>query len=396
MDGSLLAALEAKVSEIRSTLAEAAGAGYKWNEAQTESVVIDPLLAVLGYGPLEAHKQGHDAVTKDVPDYTLLPNGPHKWFLEVKKLDLPLKDGEAHQAVSYAVAQGAEWAVLTNGRAWYFYNAHYPKPLAEKRVFQIGDLFSEPGAVPMLARLSRDSMMGKGLTQAWVASRVADIVRRQLQTPNSAARKALRKAASDELQRPVMDALIGSVIDGAIFLKAEAVQPEVSVSVAVPSNAPAPQAVPVQKPKPALPPQPLAPSQEDGFDTLEHLAAHPDLVTGRKPIVLKLFDEAPQPVKSWSVLVQKTVVAVAERYSLPPLPFIGSKNGTRYFLNTNASHANGKHMTMPVSLHLADSQVYVEMNQDAVDKVNALLLLLKTVGAPPDAVRLKVGQPDTE
>jgi hypothetical protein len=393
LNGSLLAALEAKIAEIQSTLAEAAAAGYKWNEAQTESVVIDPLLAVLGYGPLEAHKQGHDAVTKDVPDYTLLPNDPHKWFLEVKKLDLPLKDGEAHQAVSYAVAQGAEWAVLTNGRAWYFYNAHYPKPLAEKRVFQIGDLFTEPGAVPMLARLSRDSMMGKGLTQAWVASRVAEIVRRQLQTPNSAARKALRKAASDELQTPVADSLIGSVLDEVAFPKIGAAHPDATSAPL--DNPPVPPSILTPKDKPT--PKPLPPAvHADGLHTLQDLASHPELVTGKKPSLLELFGEAPQPVKSWSVLVQKTLVAVAAHHGLPSLPFVGSQQGEKYFLNASPVRADGKPMITVVQIPVNGTVIYADMNRSAINTVQGLLLLLKAVGAPPEAVKLKVGQPDTE
>lgn len=392
MDGSLLAALEAKISEIQSTLTQAEATGWKWNEAQTESVIIDPLLSVLGYGPLEAHKQGHDAVTKDVPDYTLLPNSPHRWFLEVKKLGLPLKDGEAHQAVSYAVAQGAEWAVLTNGRAWYFYNAHYPKPLAEKRVFQIGDLFSEPGAAPMLARLSRDSMMSKGLTQAWVASRVAEIVRRQLQTPNSAARKALRKAASDELRTPVGDNLIAVAIDDVAFLNVNAAPPQ----AALPDSPPASPDIAAPKDKPAQKPLPPAASPTDGLLTLEHLAAHPELVTGKKPSLLGLFGEAPQPIKSWSVLVQKTLVAVAAHHSLPSLPFVGSQQGEKYFLNASPVRADGKPMITVVQIPVNGTVIYADMNRSAINTVQGLLLLLKAVGAPPDAVRLKVGQPDTE
>ena len=390
MNGSLLAALESKITEIQSTLAEAAAGGYKWNEAQTESVVIDPLLAVLGYGPLEAHKQGHDAITKDIPDYTLLPNSPHKWFLEVKRLDLTLKDAEAHQAVSYAVAQGSEWAVLTNGRAWYFYNAHYPKPLTEKRVFQIGDLFTEPGAALLLSRLSRDSMMSKGLTQAWAASRVADIVRRQLQTPNSAARKALRKAASDELQTPVTDSLIGSALEDVAFTKMGAAYPQAPTDSLLPSPS-----IPTPKDKPAPKPPPPA-VQADRFYTLQDLAAHPELVTGKKPSLLEMFGEAPQPVKSWSELVQKTITAVVARYGLPSLPFVGSQQGEKYFLNTSPVRADGKPMITVVQIPVNEAIIYADMNRSAINTVQGLLLLLKAAGAPLDAARLKVGLTDTE
>ena len=85
MDSSLITALKAKISELQATLAQAAAEGQKLNEAQTEYVVINPLLSALGYGPLEVHNQGYDAVTQSIPDYILLPNSPHKWFFGSQK-----------------------------------------------------------------------------------------------------------------------------------------------------------------------------------------------------------------------------------------------------------------------------------------------------------------------
>ncbi len=133
---NLLNALNEKVASIQATLAEAKTAGWDLNEAQTELIIIDPILTTLGYAPLEIYKRGHDATTNKFPDYTLLPQHPRKWFLEVKRLDLPLLDGEAAQAVNYANNQGAEWAVLTNGRKWYVYQAHLPNRWRKSAFFR--------------------------------------------------------------------------------------------------------------------------------------------------------------------------------------------------------------------------------------------------------------------
>ena len=204
--------IEEKLQEIKTTLERAKEGGHSINEALTEYYVVDPLLNVLGYAPWEVIKRGHDGVANNFPDYTLLPNTPHKWFLEAKKLDLHLQDGEAAQAVNYANNQGAEWAVLTNGRSWYIYNAHLPKPLTEKRVMQINDLFSDADAVGKLLLLSRQSMQNTGLTVAWTQERVTAVVKSQLVTPNSALRKHLRKMGSEETGTALDDAAIGKAI----------------------------------------------------------------------------------------------------------------------------------------------------------------------------------------
>ena len=93
-------ALAEEIESIKATLEEAKAAGQTVNEAQTELIIIDPLLKRLGYSLLEISKREHDSVAKEFPDYTLLPGKPHKWFLEAKKLDLILQDGEAKQAVN--------------------------------------------------------------------------------------------------------------------------------------------------------------------------------------------------------------------------------------------------------------------------------------------------------
>ena len=365
MDNPLLTALEARLSEIQATIVQAEATGFKWNEAQTEKVVIDPLLSVLGYGPLEVHSQGHDAVTKDIPDYTLLPHSPHQWFLEVKKLGLPLKDGEAHQAVSYAVAQGAQWAVLTNGRSWYFYNAHYPKPLAEKRVFHIDDVFSGVEAAETLLLLSRESMVGSGLTEAWLKRQVNEIVRRELLTAHSAARKAIRKIASAETQANVTDAAVG---DALVRLMAGV------------GTGPLPASATAQ--------------DADSLRPLSYWSQNVALITGRKPKMLRLGNRAAVPVKSWSALAQSVVKFVGEKYGLPPLPFTGSGAGQKYFINSTPMRADGKPMITAVSVGVSGQTIYLDMNRSSDNTISCLATLLKAANAPGDSVGLEVDAAD--
>lgn len=355
--------LQEKINFIHSLLSKAQASGMKVNEAQTEMWIINPLLDALGYSLLEIHKQSHDASTKQFPDYTLLPNEPCRWFLEVKALDAPLGDKEAAQAVGYAANKGADWAVLTNGRKWLIYKAHLPKPLPEKLVFQIGDLFGEPDAVGTLRLLSRASVTADGLVQAWLAGQVGPIVEKELANAQSATRKALRKAVASETQSAVSDAAISQALAQLLSLSAE----------------------------PAL-----SAGAGDTLPSLAYWAQNVNLVTGRKPVQLQLGSGPARPVKSWSVVAQSVVKFVGEKYGLPPLPFTGSPAGKRYFLHAAAEQAGGKPMITIASVSVSGKTLYLEMNRSANDTIPRLAALLQAVGAPLDSVRIAVSSQDKE
>lgn len=355
--------LQEKIDAIHSVLTQALASKMNVNEAQTEMWVIDPLLTALDYGPLEIHRQGHDATTNKFPDYTLLPNGPHRWFLEVKALNVTLKDGEAAQAVNYANNQGAEWAVLTNGRQWFFYKAHLLKPLTEKRVFQIDDLFGDPQAVETLRLLSRASMTTDGLTEAWLKRQVNEIVRRELLTAHSAARKALRKAAASETSVAVTDAAVGDAISRLMT----------SLAAAPPS----------QEGNGIL-------DADTPLRPLSYWALNTAQIIGRKPTRLQLGIASALPVKSWSAVAQSVVKFIGETHGLPPLPFTGSVTGKKYFINTANLQASGKPMITMVSVGVSGKTLYLDMNRSADNTVTCLAALLKAANAPADCVRIEV------
>ena len=355
--------LQEKIDAIHSVLTQALASEMNIGEAQTEMWVIDPLLTTLGYGPLEIHKQSHNATTNKFPDYTLLPNSSHQWFLEVKALNVALQDKEADQAVSYAANQGAEWAVLTNGRKWIFYKAHLPKPLPEKRVFQIDDLFGEPQAVEILRLLSRESMTNDGLTEAWLRRQVNEIVRRELLTAHSTARKALRKAAASETSAAVTDAAVGDAISR--LMASLAAAPPTQQASAIPDAD-----------------TPLRP--------LSYWSQNVAQVIGRKPVRLQLGSASALPVKSWSAVAQSVVKFVGETYDMPPLPFTGSVTGKKYFINTANLQASGKPMITMVSVGVSGKTLYLDMNRSADNTVTCLAALLKAANAPADCVRVEV------
>ncbi len=367
-----------KVADIKNTLLEAKSAGTNLNEAMTEFIIIDPLLHALGYQPWEIHKRGHDAVAGTFPDYTLLPGSPHKWFLEVKRLDLALKDGEAAQAVSYAYNQGAQWAVLTNGRTWYIYNAHLPVPLAEKRVFQIDNLLDNPESLHLFLLMSRQSMSGDGLTQAWQADRLTAFLRRALSAPGSAARKYLRKIAGGEMGASISEALLSQALTAVFALPPTAEQ----------TPAPPPTSAPDTEPG----------TEQDALDefgpwyTLEQLAQNAALILGRKPARASFAGKKAVALKSWTQAAQETVLFVGASYGLPALPYVGTEHGKKYFLNTEPLRPDGKPMITSVGIEMSGKPIYLDTNRSAQDIARVLSALLKAVGAPTDAVKIALAE----
>lgn len=385
MDATTLSQqLEAKIQEIKATLDEAKSSSFHLNEAQTELIIIDPLLHLLGYGPLQIYKRGHDSVTNNFPDYTLLPNTPHKWFLEVKKLDLHLQDGEAAQAVNYANNQGAEWAVLTNGRTWYIYNAHLPKALTEKRVMQIADLFADADSIGKLLLLSRQSMQSAGLTSAWNHERVTTVVKTQLETPNSVIRKHLRKMVNEEISLSLDDAAIGKAIMACGFANASPLTNPVTFSAQTVSKTK--KNVPI-----AFSPQHHDPASViPTFYAFDQIAKDITLTAYRKPRSLEFLDGHQQNISSWADAAKAVVEYIGQTYQLPFIPFKPGPKGNNYFLNHAPEHSKGNKMLGHREAHIGTQTIYVDTNRSAGYMVASITSLLKAAGAPPDAVKVSI------
>ena len=374
MDGTLLTQLGDKVDEIRGHLDAAKASGWSLNEADTEHKIIDPLLYALGYGPFDIRKRGHDSVANNFPDYTLLPHTPQQWFLEVKKLDLNLQDGEAAQAVNYANNQGAAWAVLTNGRRWYIYNAHLPKPLTDKRVFQIDDLFGDSSALETLAMLSRSSMLGNGLSEAWAFQQVQGIVKAQLETPHSPVRKRLRQIASDETGAPVSDALIERTLR---FLSPAL--PTVATKSVTPVPAPLPP-----------PPKPIINTDQPLY-TFGEIAADSTLGIKKRPTGVYFTDGTITKVTSWADAAILALAHIGHQLGLPPLPFSNRAKGKTYFLNTQPTHSTGGPMHGSRKTTVNGQIIYMDTNRSTQDIAGSMVSLFNAVGAPQDVVKVSIG-----
>ena len=126
------------------------------NEAQTSQVIVLPTLQALGYdiwNPDETAAQIHSGGGNAAyaPDFTVKLSGNVCFILEIKALNKEFSHNDTVQAVNYANALGRRWAVLTNGKAWHFYDNQVSKPAADKLVLTVE--LKDPRAAAYLERL---------------------------------------------------------------------------------------------------------------------------------------------------------------------------------------------------------------------------------------------------
>lgn len=98
------------------------------NESDTSNIVNDILGDVLGYDKF------FDVTTEykirgQYADYGIRIKDKIYAFIEVKAINIALNQNHLFQVASYAVHEGVDWAVLTNGNVWQLYRIQDSKPI---------------------------------------------------------------------------------------------------------------------------------------------------------------------------------------------------------------------------------------------------------------------------
>ena len=159
-------ALPETIAKLLQTAAKlkTSGAG---NEANTKALLIEPLIAALGWDPVDL-----DAVEREVKvfegtflDYALKLDGTPRVYVEAKGLNENLDDKKfIAQTLNYANNDGVVWCVLTNGSRVRVYKTNEPVAMDRKLLFEV-DLTDETetaGEKAKLLRLvSRDAVVGR-------------------------------------------------------------------------------------------------------------------------------------------------------------------------------------------------------------------------------------------
>jgi hypothetical protein len=153
--------------------------GDKLNEANTKAVLVEPLLAWLGWNvwdPKQVSREWRRKGSEEPVDYALFGEDGSKLLLvEAKPLNDPLKaDKGWKQLASNGFSAGFRWAARTNGRMVILVNLAHTGELEEKVFWEVdlakvdtADGIETEEAATKLKLLSKDALI-KGLPdEAW-------------------------------------------------------------------------------------------------------------------------------------------------------------------------------------------------------------------------------------
>lgn len=93
------------------------------NEGDTRLLITDFLCEALGYDKFEDLTTEY-AVRYEFADYGVRINKQLTAFIEVKRAAQELSPKHLRQVETYAVKEGLEWLILTNGQHWRVYHVH--------------------------------------------------------------------------------------------------------------------------------------------------------------------------------------------------------------------------------------------------------------------------------
>lgn len=102
------------------------GKNHNIGEADTRAIVEQTLVELLGYDL-------HEDITREqmckggICDFQLMHEGKPYAIIEVKRLPSNIKEHHAWQARDYAVNEGIEWVLVTNGAEWQAYHLFFFK-----------------------------------------------------------------------------------------------------------------------------------------------------------------------------------------------------------------------------------------------------------------------------
>lgn len=344
------------------------------NEANTKRIVIEPLLRALGYDDFDYSKESY-TVGAEFIDYLALPGTDQKWVLEVKDWEARLTERFERQAVNYANTSGAQWAVLTNGKTWWFYNTRAEGDLREQRIYDLPDIADTDRAVDMLSRLSRESVVGGRLEKEYRTRAICTALRAQLLAGNRRIVRVLESVIGPSLDKHISDADIMEAI--------KIIVPEQSTTDAVPQ--PEDQSAAQDECVPSI----------GAFVTLAELVRTPDLCTGAHPVCVSGLGIETTATSSWRDVVT-FIVEHSPASALGLLPFAAGPRANRYFLNLEPKHANGQRMRAPRLISWAGAQVYAELHYSAERLLSITSCWLHNLGIDGSSVKLSLVGNDDE
>lgn len=164
------------------------------NEGDTRLLVTDFLCEVLGfdkYSDLTTEYQ----VKGEFADYGIRIDKELVAFIETKRVNTKLGPKHLRQIQMYAVNEGVEWLILTNGNDWQVYHLTFSQPVVVEPVLEVSLLGEDTGAqkANKLFYLTRESLKRRQINELWKA--------KQATSPRSLAEILLTETVITALRR---------------------------------------------------------------------------------------------------------------------------------------------------------------------------------------------------
>lgn len=191
------------------------------NEGDTRLLVTDFLCEALGYDKY-ADLTTEYLVKGEFADYGVRIDKQLVAFIEVKRISTKLSTRHLRQVEMYAVNEGVEWIILTNGADWQVYHLTGGLPVVVDLAFETHLLGDEPLAkkAEMLYFLTKESLKRRQIDELWKARRAT--------SPDSLARVILSESVVTQIRRELRKATGHAVEDSEIsrLLRETVIRPE--------------------------------------------------------------------------------------------------------------------------------------------------------------------------
>lgn len=105
-------------------------------ETDTVTIIKDMLADIFGYDKY-SELTSEFAIRGTYCDLAIKLENQLTTLIEVKAIGLELKENHVKQAVDYAVNQGVDWVLLTNGCRWCVYHVFFTRPVTTELVVDV-------------------------------------------------------------------------------------------------------------------------------------------------------------------------------------------------------------------------------------------------------------------
>jgi predicted type IV restriction endonuclease len=168
------------------------------NEGDTRLLITDFLCEALGYDKFEDLTTEY-AVRYEFADYGIRINKQLTAFIEVKRAAQQLSAKHLRQVETYAVKEGLEWLILTNGQHWQVYHvtAATGRQVQTELLFEVDLLGDETPTkkVDKLFLIHRDALKKNIIAEEWR--------RRAATSPTAIASALVSASVLDALRKEV-------------------------------------------------------------------------------------------------------------------------------------------------------------------------------------------------